>query len=43
MLALGLTLALMAWLLIWSGITGANPLDEIRSAFGPSGPARPAK
>lgn len=34
MLAFSLILALVGWLLIWSAITGANPLDEIRAAFG---------
>lgn len=37
MLAFALTLALLGWLLIWSAITGSNPLDEIRAAFGAGG------
>lgn len=34
MLALALVLALLGWLLVWSALTGSNPLDEIRAAFG---------
>lgn len=40
MLALVLTMLLIGWLLIWSAITGSNPLDELRSAFGGAAPRR---